>query len=299
MMIHKEPGNNKIHRLRVIHIQEGDWQAFLKLSVTRKTIHHANKHRALHPSQFGGVPGSHAITPAILNANIQDYLHMTCTPAAIVYKDAASCYDCLVEPFTNLALCAIGCPPTHLQLHSAVHQTMKYHIKTPNGIVQQSTSHNPPLHPFWGAGQGACDAAARCTAVSSCIFNAYQHKCQPLLLLNRNRTRKVHHTLLAFVDDATTTIPLPSNHKFPIISSTVTEHVTLWENLQHSAGGKVNIDKCNIGFLLWHFNKHGIPQLPSTKHIPINITIKSSQSQSIQQIPSLDIDQAYKYLGVH
>ena len=38
MLIQKEPGNQKIHRMRVIHIQEGDWQAFLKLTITRKTI---------------------------------------------------------------------------------------------------------------------------------------------------------------------------------------------------------------------------------------------------------------------
>ena len=111
MLIQKEAGNQKIHRLRVIHIQEADWQAFLKLSVTRNTIHHAHHHNALHPNQYGGVPGSQAITPAVLNINTQDYLRMTVTPAAVTYKDAASCYDRLVEPYTNLALRTIGCPP--------------------------------------------------------------------------------------------------------------------------------------------------------------------------------------------
>ena len=98
MLIQKEAGNQKIHRLRVIHIQEADWQAFLKLSVTRHTIHHASRQRALHPNQYGGVPGSQAITPAVLNVNVQDYLHLTLTPATITYYDAANCYDRLVEP---------------------------------------------------------------------------------------------------------------------------------------------------------------------------------------------------------
>ena len=104
MLIQKEPGNQKIHRLRVIHLQESDWQAFLKLSVSRRTIHHAANNNALHPNQYGGIPGSPAITPAILNLNIHDYLRMTVTPAAITYKDAASCYTCLVKPATNLSL---------------------------------------------------------------------------------------------------------------------------------------------------------------------------------------------------
>ena len=160
LMIQKEPGNQKIHRLRVIHIQEGDWQAFLKISVARRTISHAANNNALHPNQYGGIPGSQAITPAILNLNIQDYLRMTVTPAAITYKDAASCYDRLVDPYTNLALRAIGCPPPHLRLHSEVNKNMRYHVKTANGIVSDYCQHTPPTNPFWGAGQGACDATA-------------------------------------------------------------------------------------------------------------------------------------------
>ena len=91
MLIQKEAGTQKIHRLRGIHIQEADWQAFLKLSVTRHTIHHASCRHVIHPNQYGGVPGFQAITPAVLNLNVKDYLRMTLTPAAITYYDAASC----------------------------------------------------------------------------------------------------------------------------------------------------------------------------------------------------------------
>ncbi len=299
MLIQKEAGNQKIHRLRVIHIQEADWQAFLKLSVTRTTIHHAHHHQALHPNQYGGVPGSQAITPAVLNINTQDYLRMTITPAAVTYKDAASCYDRLVEPYTNLALRAIGCSPSHLRLHSAVHQRMRYHIKTANGIAPDYCHHNPPTEPFWGAGQGACDAAARCTAVSSCIFYAYQNLCSPLTLSNPTNTSSLDHTLLAFVDDATTTIPLPTATDFDAITNTITHHVSTWEQLQHSAGGKLNIEKCNIAFFLWKQNELGIPELVPHTAIPIDISIKNSQTQRTYTIPILPTNSAYKYLGVH
>ena len=77
---------------------------------------------------------------------------MTVTPAVFTYKDAASCYDWLVEPYTNLALQVMGCDSTHLKLHSQVHQAMRYHIKTANGIVSEFCQHNPPHKPFWGAG---------------------------------------------------------------------------------------------------------------------------------------------------
>ena len=175
---------------------------------------------------------------------------MTVTPAVITYKDAASCYDRLVEPYTNLALHAMGSEATHLHLHSQVHQSMRYHIKTANGIVSEYCQHNPPSSPFWGAGQGACDAAARCTAVSSCIFHAYQSTADSLWLTNPIESLNIDHSLLAFVDDATTTIPTYSNNDFETIHQTVTEHISLWERLQYSAGGKLNIKKCNVSFIL-------------------------------------------------
>ena len=56
MMIYKEPGNIKIHRLRVIHLYEADmslmwgehWKRAMREAVDRKT---------LHQGQFGGLPG--------------------------------------------------------------------------------------------------------------------------------------------------------------------------------------------------------------------------------------------------
>ena len=142
---------------------------------------------------------------------------MTVKPAAITYKDAASCYDRLVEPMTNIALRSLGAHPSHLHLHSAVHSNMRYHIKTANGIVKEYCQHNPPHDPFWGAGQGACDAVARCTAVSSCLFHAYQAKCTSLILTNPTESSTQSHSLLAFVDDATTTIPLPPTPTKPLL----------------------------------------------------------------------------------
>ena len=152
---------------------------------------------------------------------------------------------------TNIALRSLGAHPQHLHLHSMVHRHMRYHIKTANGVVNTFCQHNPPSAPFWGAGQGACDAAARCTAVSSCIFNAYESQCSPLLLQNPTKDATIFHSLLAFVDDATTAIPLSPTIDWDLATTCIRSHVSLWERLQFCAGGKLNIDKCNISVITW------------------------------------------------
>ena len=75
----------------------------------------------LDSSQYGGCPGRQAIIPAIININLRDYSHMRVLPTAGCYKDAASCYDRLVEPFANLCMASIGMHEDHLALHSEVH----------------------------------------------------------------------------------------------------------------------------------------------------------------------------------
>ena len=176
---------------------------------------------------------------------------------------------------------------------------MRYHIKTANGVSADFCCHNPPLEPFWGAGQGACDAAARCTAVSSCIFFAYQSLSTPLHLATPNGTTEHDHSLLAFVDDATTTIPLPSNTNFDAIRNTITYHAGLWEQLQHSSGGKLNVDKCNTALFIWRQDNLGLPELTPHTDTPIHISIVTSQDNKTQTIPILPLNKAYKYLGVH
>lgn len=62
LMILKEANNTKIHRLRVIHLYEADYNLLLGVK-WRQLMHHAVDNKPLHPSQYGGTPGKGSITP--------------------------------------------------------------------------------------------------------------------------------------------------------------------------------------------------------------------------------------------
>jgi hypothetical protein len=64
-MSFKEPGNYKIHRLRVIHIYEADFNAMLAIK-WRKLLHHADHYNLLHSGQYGGRPGCKAQSLTLL-----------------------------------------------------------------------------------------------------------------------------------------------------------------------------------------------------------------------------------------
>ena len=297
LLIQKEEGNQKIHCLRTIHIQECNWQAILRISVAKKTLPHAASLQKIHHAQWGGVPGKTAIDPAIQAIQAIDYSHMTLTNMAIQYNDAKSCYDRLIEPQTNIALHALGCPPKILLLHSEVHQHMKFYIKTSNGVAPEYSCHNI-TGPFWGAGQGACDASARCTATSSTMFHAYDKISIPFIMTNPQHTSTSLQRIAAYVDDATIKAGLPQDASLADIQDIIHHNASAWETLLWNTGGKLEIDKCKIVLLHWRPTSNGRFRLSTKDEVPIHIEIIDSDSQTPTCIPQLNPDESYKYLGV-
>jgi hypothetical protein len=64
-MIFKEPGNTKIHRLRVIHLCKADLNLILGVK-WRAITHHSIDNHLFNPWQFGGLPGQDTLTPIFL-----------------------------------------------------------------------------------------------------------------------------------------------------------------------------------------------------------------------------------------
>jgi hypothetical protein len=65
VMIEKEPGNTKIHRMRVTHLYEADYNFILRVK-WRQMIYDSDRAGVLHCGQFGGQPGCDALTPVFM-----------------------------------------------------------------------------------------------------------------------------------------------------------------------------------------------------------------------------------------
>ena len=65
VMLAKDPGKPKIHRLRVIHLYEADYNLLLAVK-WRQGMHHAEDKALLHPGLYGSRPGRSAMDPVLL-----------------------------------------------------------------------------------------------------------------------------------------------------------------------------------------------------------------------------------------
>ena len=65
-MIEKEPGNPRIHRLRVIHLYEADYNLLLGIFWARKLVPQGENHGLFHKKFYGSRPGKSATDPVTL-----------------------------------------------------------------------------------------------------------------------------------------------------------------------------------------------------------------------------------------
>ena len=107
MMILKEEGNFKIHRLRVIHIFEADYNLLLAVK-WRQLIHHCIDNDLLHKSQYGGIPCRDSVTLVLITEMQYEISRATRSPMISLDFDATSCYNRIVESIASIAARSYG-----------------------------------------------------------------------------------------------------------------------------------------------------------------------------------------------
>jgi hypothetical protein len=91
-MILKEPGNYKIHRVRVIHLYEANYNLLLAVK-WRQAMHNAEDEHLLNEGLYGSRAGRSAHEPVFLEI-MQNEIYTCSMKTGINFDlDATSCYD--------------------------------------------------------------------------------------------------------------------------------------------------------------------------------------------------------------
>ena len=101
VMILKQPGNPKIHHLRVIHLYEHDYNLLLAVK-WRSLIHHCVNTKKFNHGQYGGILGHDAITPTIIEEYQYEISRASKHPLVHLDYDATVCYDRIILSMASL-----------------------------------------------------------------------------------------------------------------------------------------------------------------------------------------------------
>ena len=292
MMIYKEQGNVKIHRLRVIHLYEADL-GFLWGAKWGKAMRTAVKEKTLHQGQYGGLPGRDCTSLTYLEELRFDYAALTRVSFANFDNDATACYDRILCSVASLAGRKYGIHKNIIFVHAQTLEEAEFKLKASNKVSETSYRHciRFPIH---GTGQGSTNSPTIWCFVSSVLFQSHDEKASGMLFQSPSGDMIVRFNMVGFVDDSTCITGGEPSDSLQQVINKMKQDAQLWHDLLWCSGGKLELSKCGYHVIHYDFDDSGLPRL---RHSPgETIMLKNEHGEEIP-IRAKNIFQTRKNLG--
>jgi hypothetical protein len=295
-MLEKIQGRPMLHKLRVIHIMEADYNLILKIIFGKRLMQNCEKHETLGQLQDGFRKGRSTTRTLLHNEIMNDYNKRLRIDNYVGMTDISGCFDRILPPIISLLNRKNGCPKTAVQMHAQTLLNAKYHLKTKQGISEMFYSNS--MTPVYGNGQGAGDSPSQWSQESAMLFDIYESKMNGAEMSLRTGERLVKLPIAAFADD---TNLLGNNDHRQKSRSQLTQEVqqafATWDKLLHASGHFMELAKCGCYLSIWEFQEDGYAytMLPEEHKQEIYVTDINGIKQKISQLPT---NKAQKLLGV-
>ena len=243
VMILKKPGDTRIHRLRVIHLYEADYNLILSTS-WRQAMHTAEDTGVINQGQFGGRPGRTAHDPVFIEEQIQEYSRLTRYTSIKFANDATACYDRILPSIASIASRSFGTPANVCYVMATTLLEARYKLKTSLGLSESYYKHCKEF-PIYGSGQGSGNSPVIWVFISSILFDCHNSKAHGATFQSINNKHKLRLSMIGFVDDSAGYCNAKTpNDDIHTLFSQMQHDAHLWNTLLWQSGGDLELSKC-------------------------------------------------------
>jgi hypothetical protein len=296
-MLEKITGKPMLHKLRVIHILEADYNLALKQIFGRRLLQNCESHEALGDLQDGFRKGRSTIRTLLLNEITNDYNKRLRRNNYVGTMDISGCFDRIVTPVISLINLKNGCQPKAVEMHSTTLEKAKYHLKTRSGIMTNYYQHSEET-PVHGNGQGAGDSPSQWCQQSAMLFELFTESHTGTTMSTGSGKFAWHLPMAAFADD---TNLIGNDDKRTMTPDQLAEQAqksfTTWNELLHASGHFMELDKCSCYLSIWNFQKDGYAYTLPPDKLDQQIIVYDLQNKP-QTIKLIHSETSQKLLGV-
>ena len=291
-MLEKDPGTPKIHRLRVIHLYEADYNLILVVK-WQQLLHFACDNGFINPSHFGSVPGKEALDAVFIRELEYEVTRLTRKPIIHFDNDATSCYDRINACIANVVSRKFGQSGKVCMVEGRTLAEARYHLKTKLGVSDEFVQHCQ-FHPWFGSGQGAGDSPTKWLVLSSTLFDEYEIRATGALYESPDGSWSIQLYLVGFVDDVRNTINGFANHVTTMadLCLTAQRDCQLWHDLLGVVNQQLELPKCGYHAIEFEFLQTGEPKVNPLPTTELTLTDLTGNPLQITQWPN---DRAAKY----
>ena len=298
-ILFKDPGVIKIHRTRVIHLYEADYNLAMGLKWRAATFR-AEVQNLLHNGQFGSRPRRNAVDPVFVEEMQFEISRITRKTFAQTNYDATACYDRIVPNLAVLASRAYGVPKEVTATNARTLEGASYHVRTELGVSKENYTHNA-VDPIYGTGQGSGNSPAIWCFISSLLYHCYDEDASPASYCFPDKTHHVSIGMIGFVDDSNGQTNAfhkkEDQNTLMEIHGALKQNAQLWANLLRTSGGALELSKCSVHVAHWAFTNQGSPVLLTDKDRFSDIAVVDPTQGLECQLQYLSPYSAHKTLG--
>jgi hypothetical protein len=306
IMLEKNPGEPKTHRLCIIALQESDFNQSNRLLLARPLSHHLEDNNLSPSMQYGSRPGRHCHS-AILNKQLTfELIRLTKSTASFIENDAIGCYNRMVNPLLILCLRKLGAHPHAVNSLVETWQHTTHYIKTKYGI-SSACYKNTADSLLFGPGQGSTLGPFLWLLCFILMVNSIHPDTPRLSLTSVDGNITLSHFGDSFVDDTAlgcTAEPITSTEisleieeeRRRLVLSNLTTLSQQWEHLLFSTGGGINLLKSFWFMMTWSW-KDGVATLAKKHQAPGDLHLTAGYETIPAQVPRIEATRTYKTLG--
>ena len=245
VLVEKDPGKPCIHRLRIIHLFEADFNFYVKLQWGKRLVRRACELNLLRDGQHRSIPARIALNPIMLTQLTSDLCRILKTDLLRFDNDALACYDRIIVALGMLAARKCGMPANAVRTHADALQFMKYTVKTVYGI-SESNYHGTEVAPLFGTGQGSGASPAVWLSLVVILLQTMDRLIPDRMNFTPICSGARPHARLsdAFVDDTSMGFTSTADDRtYDELVGTLERIAQTWEHLLYLSGGKLNLSK--------------------------------------------------------
>jgi hypothetical protein len=296
VMIFKDSGDYRIHRLRVIHIYEADFNLTLAVK-WRQLLHHADSNGLLNPGQFGGRPGCEAQFLAFLEELKFDIAYLSRRTLLTFDNDAMSCYDRIILALASLINLKYGQHRQVVVVHATTLEQTKYLLRMGMKLsaIEYSHSIRFPIH---GSGQGSGNSPCIWLFISSTMFDIHASQAHGATFTSPDGTETIKLTMVGFVDDAnssTNNFQAQTQKSLDELCEMKQHDAQVWHDILNAGSQRLEVPKCSFHALYFRHLSNGTPMVEKAA-LKDRITILDADGNTVP-IPAYAANRAHKTLG--
>ena len=298
-ILFKDPGSIKIHRTRVIHIYEADFNLMLGLK-WRIALYQSESLKQLNEGQYGSRPRRNAIDPVMIE-ELQFEISRTSRRMFLQTSyDATACYDRIIPSLAMMTSRRFGVAKQVTQSNAATLHQARYSIRTELGLSDTSYTHLPDM-PIYGTGQGSGNSPMIWCFMSSLLYDCYDLQAHPAQYCTPDRNTTCRVSMIGFVDDSNGQVnSFFEDDNLTTLRSMINkakDNATLWSQLLQATGGALELSKCSYHVLYWKFSAQGAPVLSNIKSEIPELEVLDPISATTYTLEYLPPTMAHKTLG--